>query len=195
MRIVLLSCYLLLSNTIAYAAPPSPPSISEDEAKQIAKGQVVIQHEQSGQAGRATAILWVEASPRRVLDEVMDLEKRQDESSVVTGVTRYRHDPSPEVIGATFTITVMGSNTVFHLLYQCRRDAGYCTFALDPSKKSDLISADGYYLVRPEGTGTMLFYASRSNTGRNVPGWIARWLAGSSLKGQVQAIRDRAEAK
>lgn len=185
-----LACALL-----CVAAAPPVPTLDANETVKYDKGKIVLRHELTDQGGRTTAVARVNASPRQVIDAIMDLEKRPDESSVLSSVERYRHEQSPEVIGATFTVTVLGSDTVFSILYDCHRDEGYCTYALDPSKLQDIVFADGYYRAVPDGSGSRMVFSSRADTGRSMPGWMRRWIAGSSLEGQVDGIRKRAEAR
>lgn len=185
---------LPLVAAVGLAAAPPSPTLTEDETARYAEGKVVIRHEDTPRGGRATAVLRVEAPPRAVIDAIMDLQKRPEESSVLTSVEVYRHDPAPEVIGATFTVTVLGSSTVFSILYDCHRDEGYCTYKLDPSKPQDIVHADGYYLVLPERGGTRMVFSTRADTGRSMPGWMRRWIAGSSLEGQVKGMKERAES-
>lgn len=186
---------LCLIPLLCMAAAPPSPTLTEDEQAQLDKGKIVVRHEETDSGGRVTAITRVAAAPRVVLDEVMDVEAREPESSVLTSVEVYRREQSPDVTGATFTLTILGGKTVFSILYDCHRDQGYCTYVLDPSKKNDIVSSDGYYLVLPDGSGTRLVYASRADTGKSMPGWMKRWIAGSSLESQVDGIRKRAEAR
>lgn len=184
---------LLAVSLLCLAAAPTPTEPTPDEAEKLDKGKIVLRHEATDQGGRVTAIADVKAAPRTVLDAVMDLEARPDESSVLTSVDVYERTASPDVTGAKFLVTVMGSQTVFHIRYDCHRDDGYCTYALDPSKDNDIVSSDGYYLVLPRGSGSRLYYSSRTVTGRSLPGWVQRWLAGNALEGQVEGVRKRAE--
>ena len=186
---------LLCLSLVCVAAKPAAPSLTENESSKLAKGQIVVRHADSEQGGGVTAVALVNAPPRKVLDEVMRVEARPAESSALTSVEVYLKQATPDRTGATFTVTVMGSNTVFSILYDCHRAEGYCTYALDPTKKNDLVRADGHYLVVAEGDRTRLVYSSRAETGRSMPGWIRRWIAGSSLSSQVEGIRKRAETK
>ena len=125
----------------------------------------------------------------------MNLEPRVAENRGIRAVELYAQESRPELIGARWTMSVPGISVVFHLLYDCHRDEGYCTFSLDPTKPNDLEECEGHYLVTPRGSGTRLVYASRSDTGRSLPGWLRRWLAERSLRRQVDGIRKRAEAR
>ncbi|MFK7931782.1 MAG: hypothetical protein AB8H79_26635 [Myxococcota bacterium] len=186
---------LTLAAALCIAAAPPSPTLTDSEQGKFDKGQVVVRHAPSDSGGGVTAIAKVQAPPSVVLDEVMNLKARPSESSTLSSVEIYRKDAAPDRTGATFTVTVMGSNTVFSILYDCHRSKGYCTYTLDPTRENDLVSVVGHYLVVPEGTGTRLVYSSQAETGKSMPNWVRRWIAGSSLSSQVQGIRKRAEAR
>jgi hypothetical protein len=183
---------LLLAPLLCLAAAPPSYTVTPDEEAQLAKGQIVVRHLPADTGGGVVAFVDIAAPPARVLDAAMDLRARVDENSTITGLELYLEQPAPERVGAKWTLTVFGSNVVFHLLYDCARDKGYCTFALDPSKPNDIVASTGHYVALPRDGGTRLIYASNNDTGRSMPGFIRRWIAGSSLNGQVDGIRKRA---
>jgi hypothetical protein len=186
---------LLLFPLLCVAAAPPSYTLSADDLAKLAKGQVVVRHQDSATGGGVVAFVDVAAPPSVVLDEAMDLQDRVAENSSITALDVYRRVASPEEVGAQWTLSVMGSRIVFSILYSCQRDQGYCTYALDPSRPSDLLAAEGHYVVLPQGAGTRLVYASRTDSGRSMPGFVRRWIAGNSLHSQVEGIRDRAEAR
>ena len=186
--------YALFPLLCIAAAPPSYTLTAAEEAK-LAKGQVVIRHADSQTGGGVVAFANVQASPDVVLDEAMDLKDRVAENGTITSLDVYHQVAEPEELGAQWTLTVMGSRVVFSIKYECHRDQGYCTYALDPDRPGDLVAAEGHYVVLPRDGGTRLVYASRSDSGRSMPGWVRRWIAGNSLQSQVDGIRKRAEAR
>jgi hypothetical protein len=188
-----LALALLLSGS-AGAAPPGY-TLTPDETAALDEGEIVVRREESDTGGGAVGIAQVAAPPRVVLDEVMNLEARVSENRSIRAVELYAEESRPELIGARWTLSVLGISVVFHLLYDCHRDEGYCSFWLDPTKPNDVEASEGHYLVTPRGSGTRLVYGSRTDTGRPMPGWLRRWLAGRSLHQQVGGIRKRAEAR
>lgn len=185
---------LVLTALLCSAAAPPTYTLTEDEAGQVDKGKVAIRHITEGDSlGGVVAFVDVDAPPATVLDAVMDLEARKADNSSIDSIEIYMREG--EKLGAKWTLTVMGSTIVFHAIYECHRAEGYCTYALDPTKENDLVASEGHYVVLPHATGTRLVYASRTDTGRSVPGWIKRWIAGSSLTSQVEGIRDRARVR
>ena len=98
----------------------------------------------------------------------------------------------PKGLGATFTLSVMGSSVVYHLRYQIDRAAGFCTYTLDPERQHDIASVEGSYRLEPLPQGIRLIYQSRTDAGRAVPGFVKNWLASSSVKTQLEAMKKRA---
>ena len=176
------------------AAPPSYTLTADEEAK-LAQGKVVVRHSDSATGGGVVAFANVAAAPAIVLDEAMDLQDRVAENSTITGLDIYHRSAEPEELGAQWTLTILGSKMVFSILYACRRDDGYCTYTLDGSRPNDLVAAAGHYVVLPHEGGTRLVYASKTESGRSMPGWMRRWIASNSLQSQVDGIRTRAEAR
>lgn len=184
----------LLLPVSAVAAPPTY-TLTRDEVAALDEGEIVVRRQDSETGGGAVGIAQVAAPPEVVLDEVMNFEARVSEVGSLRSVERYSKEPHPGTIGAKWTLSMLGISVVFHTLYDCHRDEGYCAFSLDPTKPNDLEAAEGHYLVTPRGSGTRLVYANRMESGQFVPGWMRRWLAGRSLRQQVDGIRKRAEAR
>jgi hypothetical protein len=182
---------ILLTLLCAAAAPPTYV-VSEAESAKLDKGQVVVRHEPAENGGGVVAFVDIPAPTNVVLDAVMDLAARVEENGAITGLDIYLTEPSPERIGAEWTLSVIGTKVVFNLIYECHRTQGFCTYWLDESRKNDIVSSTGHYVVLPHGAGTRLIYASNTDTGRSMPGFIRRWIAGSSLNTQVEGIRKRA---
>lgn len=186
---------LLLWLSLAGAAPPPAYTVTAEEEARLTKGEVVIRHTDTEAGASVVAFANVRATPANVLAEAMDLADRKAENNTITGLDIYFRQAAPERLGARWELTIMGSKIVFHALYDCFRDQGYCSYTLDPSKSNDLALSEGHYVVVPTSTGTRLIYASKTDSGRSMPGWIRRWIAGSSLTSQVEGIRKRAEAR
>jgi len=185
---------LPLAPLLCLAAAPPSYTLTEAEEAKVTKGQVVVRHLPADTGGGVVAFVDIQAPPPVVLNAVMDLQARVEETSAITDLDIYLQQSAPERIGARWTLSVLGTTVVFHLIYDCARDQGFCTYALDPSKQNDLVSSDGHYVALPIAGGTRLIYASNTDSGRSMPGFIRRWIAGSSLNSQVEGIRARALA-
>lgn len=185
---------IVLLPLLCLAAAPPTYTVTDDEAAALAKGRIVVRHQSADTGGGVVAFADIAAKPRVVLDAVMDLRARVDENGAISSLDIYDRQADPERIGAKWTLSVLGSSVVFHLRYACHRDQGYCTYALDRDHDNDIASSEGHYVVLDHDGGTRLIYASNTDTGRTMPGFIRRWISGSSLNTQVEGIRDRALA-
>lgn len=183
---------LALAPLLCLAAAPPSYTLTETEEAKVTKGQIVVRHLPADTGGGVVAFADIAAPPSTVLDAVMDLQARVDETSAITDLHLYLQQSAPERTGARWTLSVLGTQVVFHLLYDCERARGFCTYKLDADKDNDLVSSEGHYVALPIAGGTRLIYASNTDSGRSMPGFIRKWIAGSSLNSQVEGIRARA---
>lgn len=169
--------------------PPPPLEVSAAEAARLSAGEVVVR---PATDGVTIAIADSKATPRRLIDAALDIEAREGEVSAISDVTVYLNQP--DAVGARFTITVLGSDTVFHTLYDADRDGGYATYHLDKSRENDLARSDGSYQAYPLGDGrTRLVFRVVADNGGWVPVWVKEKLTAGPLVDQVNGIRRRAE--
>lgn len=170
---------------------PAPVSVTAEEAARLAAREVVVRPA-GGNAGQTLAIADCRATPAEIIDAVLDVEPRQREVSALTGVDVYLRQP--DAVGAKFTVTVLGSDTVFHVLYDVDRDGGYTRYHLDPTKPNDLAQSDGSYQAYGLGGDvTRLVFRTTVDNGGWVPGWVKEKLTAGPLVDQVNGIRARAE--
>lgn len=202
LRVVAVTCGLMFawSGWCAPSEVPAPPAqveITDEEAAQLADGDILISLDSTGDSGAQTlAILDVAAPPDVVLAAVMDVEARVDEVGSVKDVSRYHEDKArlPEELGIRWELKVVGRTVVFHTFYWVQPDAGWATYVMDTDQDNDLKSVAGSYYAYSNGTGSRLVYRSETETGVSVPNWIRKILVGGSLKDQLGGIRARAEA-
>lgn len=196
----LLPLALLLVAGPAHAAPAGDPlALTDKELKALEARKPVIRDATGAKGGAITAIVDVNAPPEVTMAAVMDLPARLRDNSTITGLDVYADDRGPGVAvpheaGAEWTLTIMGSSIRFSILYFCRPEAHVCTFSLDPSRESDIVSSTGSYRAYPRPGGTRLVYSSSTDSGRSLPRWLKRWISGQSLTSQILGFRDRAEA-
>ena len=104
----------------------------------------------------------------------------------------YHQSADPERYKVKWVVGAMGLSATFHIDYAVDRADGWCRYALDGDKDSDIIKADGAYQVYAVGDHTRLVYRSQSESGRRMPGFVKRWLAHDSLMAQLKGISKRA---
>lgn len=177
------------------AAPPAPIALTPEEVTTLSAHDVVVRPQLSeGTAAGAVGIMDVAAPADRAIDAILDLEARVGEISGLKSAQIYER--SPTALGVRWELKVITSTVVFHVRYSIDRTAGWIPYALDPAKSpNDLVSVDGSYQVYPApGGGTRIVFRSSSDSGRNIPDWVKRWLAVEALTQQLEGIRRRAEA-
>lgn len=177
---------------------PAPIAVTADETATLAT-EPVVRLEATSAGSYTVGIVDVAAPPGRAFDAVMDLPPRVAESSNLKSVVVYRREPpqngQPEIMGARFTLKVLTSTLVFHILYEIDRANGWCVYRLDPSQPNDLVLVDGSYHVYASGSGSRIVNRARSESGTAVPEWLKRSLANGPLKEQLRGIRDRAQRR
>lgn len=170
---------------------PSAVQVTADEATRLAAREVVVRPA-SANAGQTIAIADCQATPSALIAAVLDVEARKREVSAITDVAVYERQP--DAVGARFTITVLGSDTVFHVLYDVDAPGGYTTYHLDPSKPNELERSEGsYHAYALTGATTRLVFRTTVDNGGWVPGWVKERLTSGPLVDQVNGIRARAE--
>jgi hypothetical protein len=171
-------------------SPPAAIQVSAEEASRLAAREVVVRPSSAG-GGQTVAIADCRATPAEVIAAVVDVEARRGEVGAITDVQVY--DRQPDTVGARFTITVVGSDTVFHVRYDVDAAGGYTKYHLDPTKPNDLTQSDGSYQAYVLGDVTRLVFRTTVDNGGWVPGWVKEKLTAGPLVDQINGIRARAE--
>jgi len=197
-RLLLLG-WLVGSAVPAYAAtlpaPPAPIALTDDEQQTLAGGDVVFRAEDTERGARTIAIIDVAATPRAVIEAVLDVGPRANEVGSIREVSVYDHQPAlkPEEMGVKWKLSVVGREIVFHTRYLIDRQQAWCVYGLDPAYENDVTYVDGSYQAYSRGSGSRLVYRSVTEAGTAVPDWLRRWLVSGSLKDQLEGIKARAE--
>lgn len=186
---------LLLLTALAAVpdTPPAPLELTADELATLAKGDVAVRYVEADSGGGVVGFIDLPASKDAVWAAIFDMEARVGEISGLKSVEVYER--SPERLGVKWVISVIGSQVVFHLLYDLDPANGWCRYRLDTSKENDVVDVQGAYQLLPDGDRTRLVYRSETDSGRRVPGFVKRWLASDSLTQQLEGIKARAGAR
>lgn len=174
---------------------PPPPVTLEAAAESTVTGRGVhIENTWDEEAGVYVtfAVMDTTASPQALIDAAVDLQARVAENSVTTGVNIYREEPG--VRAGEWTLSIMGSETKFSIIYEHDRSRGWCYYKLDDSRENDILSSVGSYQAYAHGSGSRVVYRGFSDSGKSVPSFVSKWLGNSSLTDQMEGIRKRAEA-
>lgn len=180
----------LLTSALALASL-SPVTLTSEEAASLSRGELVVRPPSS--TGEMVGVVDITGvSPSAVWDAVLDFKLRESVVSSVDSIVVYAPESDPKGLGATFTLSILGSKIVYHLRYKIDRASGVCTYTLDPERTHDIASVEGIYRIEPVGSAVRLTYQSKTDAGRSVPDFVKRWLAVSSIKTQLEAMKRRA---
>ncbi len=173
--------------------PPPPLELDAAAEELLANGEVHVTQEVWDTGGMTVGVIDVRATPEQTMAAVMDLPARVEDIGSLKSVDVYLQTASPERVGAEWLLTVFGTNIIFSVLYDVDREAGWCRYSMDKSRENGIESTEGSYQTYAHNGGTRLVYRGFSESGRYVPGFIKRWLAGSALVDQMQGMKRRAE--
>lgn len=174
-------------------AAPAPVALTADEVAALTRGEVVVRAPDD----RGVLVGAVDVpgtTPDQIWTAVLDFDLRKREVSAIRAIDVYAPASDPAGLGARFELSILGSTVVYHLRYTIDRTEGWCSFALDPAKPNDVTFVEGSYRVEPVAGGHRLVYQSRTDAGRAVPTIVKRWIATSSMRDQLEAMRTRAKS-
>lgn len=174
----------------AWAAPP-PVGLTADELASLEGGDVVVRAPDADGV-LIGAVDVTGATQSQLWTAVLDFELRVREVSAIKSISVYAPESDPKGLGARFELSVLGSTYVYHLRYTVDRANGWCTFTLDPDRPNDVTSVEGSYALQPLANGQRLVFRSKTDAGRVVPAIVKRWIATSSMRDQLEAMRERA---
>lgn len=174
----------------AEAAPPAV-SLTADELASLQAGDVVVRAPDA-EGVLIGAVDVSGATAEQLWTAVLDFDLRVREVSAIKSISVYAPESDPKGLGARFELSLLGSTVVYHLRYTLDRANGWCTFTLDPERTNDVTSVEGSYVVQPLANGQRLVFRSKTDAGRAVPAIVKRWVATSSMRDQLEAMRQRA---
>lgn len=178
--------------SVALAAPPPIPDLQDKELAALAKGEVVIRPPASP-TSEVVGVVDIQATPEQVWSVILDFPGRVESVKVLKSIDIYAPESDPKGLGASFRMVILGTTVDYHLRYVIDREAGYCSFRLDPEREHSIRATTGSYRMvsLPDG-GQRVYYRSAIDTGRYVPGFIQKMLAQDSLRGQLEDMKRRA---
>ena len=181
---------LTLVLAVAAEEVPAPLVLTDEETVLLAAREIVVRD--SGQ-GSVIGVVDVRATPRVLLEEVLNLPARVEEVGPLQQVSIYHEGPSS--LKVRMEVGMLGIRAAFHVAYDVDWDAGWCTFHLDPARENDIDSTDGSYQVYAAGDGARLVYRSEATASGPTPGWLRDMLTSHSMTQQMEGMRVRAETR
>jgi hypothetical protein len=179
---------------LAHALPPAPApiSVTDEEAAQLAAGEIVVRY--PGPGKETTAVVEIAADPATVMRQVMDLQPRMNEIGGVKSLDVYIDEPGHKAARWDVGIAFIGA--VFSIDYEYDTEAGWCVYKLDESRPDNTIQqSNGSYQVYAHGGGSRMVYRSLSIGSAGTPDWVRKKLAFSSARELLGGIKGRAEGQ
>ena len=189
------SLALGLTLSLPAFARPSPPAPTAEQAAEMAKGEIVLVDDPTDDDSMY-AYMTIDAPRETVWKALNDAALIESSSSTITQCKPYVDETASGVrtIKLHYILNVAWTEVVYFIHRQHHVDEHYLEWTLDKDKESQLVVADGYYVLDEPSPGkTTLIYWSKSDSGRRVPGWIKDLLTGKALKGWLETVRTTSE--
>lgn len=180
--------WLLALITVAVASVPPPITTTAKEEAQLAEGSIVIRDHGRGET---VGIVDLQASPKKVLEELLNLKPRVDEVAPIQDISYL--EQSEDRIVAQWKVGMFGINARFCIWYETDWEKGWTRFGVDQTRPHDIDHASGSYQVYAHGTGSRLVYRNDADPGSKLPNWARELLASRSMRQQISGIKLRAE--
>lgn len=194
MRTLLVAIALLLT-TPALGGKPTPPAMAAEHAEAFERGDVVLVDDPQD-SDAMYAYLSINAPRETVWKALNDAALIESSSSTITQCTPYVDETEGGVrtIKLHYVLSVAWSEVTYYIHRQHHIEENYLDWTLDKDKTSDILVADGYYVLEELGPSrTRLIYWSKSVSGRRVPAWVRDLLTGRALKGWLGTVKSTSE--
>jgi hypothetical protein len=170
--------------------PPDPVALLSDSDRQKARSGDVVVYQGLDSIRSLKAVVYVAAKPEAVMSAIKDLPPRVEEIDSLVGVDTYLSGPH---IAAKWTVDATVKKVDFYVIYQCFEAEAWCSFALDPTKNSDIPLADGAYVIRAHEDGVWLEYHSETEPPALIPPALREQRRLQSAQQMLAGIKARAE--
>lgn len=180
----------------AFAGRPSAPVLSTDDAASVASGNIVLIDDPNDDEAMY-AYMDIAADRETIWKALNDADLIESSSSTITQCDAYSDltDAGVRTIKLHYVLNVAWSEITYFIRRHHHTDENYLEWTLDPDKESELLLANGYYMLDDQGAGkTRLTYWSKTQSGRRVPAWIKDMLTSRGLKGWLDTVKTTSEA-
>ncbi|MFZ9885973.1 MAG: SRPBCC family protein [Myxococcota bacterium] len=179
-----------------FGVPPDSFPLQPDEVALLAAGKAVRKTLRGDAGGRGLAVMDVAAPPAVVWSIITDYPSypRMVENVRETQVYERRG----EHIKARFVISGGGVSIEYFVDHIYRPEAGYMTWTLDYTRKSEMDDSVGFWRVapHPDKPGhSRIFYSIEIRAGWWVPSFIEDMLAKDGLVKSTSWVKREAEAR
>jgi len=175
----------------ALAASPLDVTLTTAERAALDAGEVVVRTPTAD--GLVVGAVDIPASREQVMAAVMDFDAREQSVGAISSIDTYAPPTDPAGLGARFTLSVLGTEVVYHIRYDVEEQG--CNFTLDKQQENGIVDSSGGYWTYPDGDEVRLLYWSKTDTGRSIPRFIRNTLSVRSFRSQLDAMRTLAPTK
>lgn len=176
--------------------PPTQVDLTAAEVAALERGEPVHKQTRGDGGGRGIAVLDVHAEPAVVWNVITDFAQYPRMVDNVRETSVYAR--AGEHIKARFVLGGAGVSIEYFVDHVFRPDAGYMTWTLDYSRKSDMDDSVGFWRVASHPTKpgwSRIFYSIEVRVGWWLPGFVEDMLAKDGLKKSTLWARREAERR
>jgi len=175
------------------ASKPPATALSTVDREALAAGQAIEKQVRYEGGGRALAIQDIRAPASLVWDAILDYDRYPDRVAHVESTEVYARRGDHWLVA--FELSLFGIGVEYYTDNLVKRDAGWMSWTLDYSRKSDVDDIVGYWLVTQVSDSppiTRLEYASDMRI-KWAPDFIVRYLARDALTEGTAWVKLHAE--
>jgi len=178
----------------AYKGAPPPVSLSDADKVSLAAGKVVLKQQQVESGGRGVAMMDISAAPDTIWSKILDYAHYPQMVDKVAECGNYR--VAGDELYTRFVLDVMGADVEYYIRHKVNKPAGYLTWTLDYSRKSDLDDSVGYWRVTPlqaDPPRSRLEYSVDIRFTGYVPGFVADMISKKGLTDATGWVKRESE--
>lgn len=189
---------LMLLPTVALAAKPTLPELSEDERARIVAGTIVLKKTVEGEGSSlVNAIVELGAEPAELWPILFSVEHMRASSKSIKSLeaTRDVMAGADRFLDLTYVLKVGWSEIRYSVNRHYTASDDTMRWTLDKTKEADIEWTEGSYSCYPGSAPgrTLFLYRARIVTGKAIPAWLEEDLTESSLKKYLKYLKQTAE--
>lgn len=189
----------LLIPSLAQAAKPAMPTLSEADQEKVAAGKIVLKKTKDA-AGVTTvnAVCELGAPASELWPIIFSVEHIKASSGSVKELTATRDVTAPNgnrELDLSYMLKVGWTEIRYSVKRTFIAAEETMSWVLDKEKETDIEWTEGSYSVYPGSAAgkTLFLYRARIETGKSIPAWLEEDLTESSLKKYLRYLKETAE--
>ncbi len=178
----------------AYQGAPPAVTLSPEESAKLAAGELVLKQVRRGNGGHGVAFMDIAAPPATIWSRIVNYPMYPRWVDNVEACEVYKRDGAN--IYTRFVLDPMGMTVEYFIKHTYNPTAGWLTWTLDYSRKSDLDESVGYWRVTPitaEPPRSRLEYSVDIRFDGWVPQFIQDTISKKGLTNAVSWVKQQSE--